>query len=998
MSTQKAAVLLEIGESLLRFKSEALPDASSVLLWLKLLVVREDSSEGKWAGSTKWNGKSSDVVVSAKLEQSIARASWNVARLGEALDGLDEESVGLFLRRCAKVEIWLAKGDAPNEVTDRRLGSISLQLAHSIRHKTLSAVVAKSKLQDFDAELLIENTDEAYSWCQLKLSLNNELFDAVVGGGLVTFSSLSLVHPTEEWLNGEQEYEGMIMLRRKADTVQSVRMACGLRDESAPTIAWAETACFFLSEHTLREMSRGPDDWTIAVTVCKAITTEFATADWLNYQVQDGKLGYGFEGAATGGSDSTRIGLHVLLESVSPFIGGRPPLGQWNGMLPHQDIVLGDWTADDALPPRRKFCRKAPRDVNIELKNEIQDTLTALEEAYNAAESDGDFEGLNGEARYKRLEQRILTKSTMHDLQLKLAPRVRRVIQARYRARPDTGDQASKLIGDSLAYLVDLANTCMELNSQQSRFQENLAESLSLARDAEANGDWAFADVQHKRRLSLLFVDRERTVGTENDLLAAQAAWLEYAEFNLRATKSGNATIDLALQAMHEAFQLIPQHADCTRIAEAKQVQAAALLEQARYEEAMISLCAALSHWLQIDTNQIVASNVPSLLLSHDVPVITAALFSLLFDARGEGKAAQESLMAAARAFKDDQAAGLAFFDGLSEMYSALGAMLKLLDYLLDKSLMGASKKAFNIVTRTRETTWARRELRSQPAPSPRFKSFDLAVEARLVLLDGGGDYLERAGKLAAAACQEHASAYALVVHGDALHAQGNLADAAELYAKAIALHKAVCPNSAIALRLRARHAQCLLQTGQNLQAKEAYVEAACEWETSSLWLGAGIALLRLGDNEEADKALRKATVRNAQSPLPHGYLALLHIIAEKAHHSDIYASLALDLALRLGLEDAALLRELGNCYFQVGCYAMAESLFRRAIAGESGTSARSHTQKRLADVLQAQSKTEAAIVEYEHALASTTDHKIHAEIEGILKCLVVAIGRNGDV
>lgn len=996
MSAQKAAVLLEVGESLLRFKAEALPDAaSSVLLWLKLLVVRGDSSEGEWAGSTKRNGKSSDVVVSAKLEHSIARTCWNVARLGEALDGLDEESVGVILQRGAKVEIWLAQGDAPNEVTDRRLGSVSLQVAQTIRHKTLRAVNAT--LQDCDSELLIENNDEVYSWCELKLSLNNELYDAVIGGGLVTFSGFTLVQPPEDWLNDEQEYEALMVLRREAEAVQSVRMGGGRRDESPPAIAWTEAAFFFLSGHTLREVTREPDDWTIAVTVCKTISAEFATGEWLNHQVQDGKLGYGFEGATTGGNDSTRIAFQVLLESVSPFIGGPPALGRWNGMLPYQDIMVGDWTADDALPPRRIFCHKAPRDVNIELKGEIQDTLAALEEAYSSAEAEGDFEGLSGEARNKRLEQRILTKSTMHDLQLKLAPRVRRVIQARYRARPDTVDQVSKLTGDALAYLVDLANTCLELNSQHSRFEANLAESLSLARDAEANGDWAFADAQHKRLLSLLFVERERTLSTESGLLAAQAAWLDYAEFNLRATSGGKGTIDLALQAMQEAFNLAPKNPHRTRIAEAKQLQAAALLEQARYEEAMISLCAALSHWIPAETNEIVASSVPSLLLSHDVPIITASLFCLLFDARGEGKAAHDSLTAAARAFNDNEAAGLALFDGLCEMYSALGAMLQLVDYLLDNSLMGASKGAFNIVTRTRETTWARRELRAQPCPSPRFKSFDLAVEARLELLDGGGSHLERAGKLAAAACQEHESVHALLVHGDTLHAQGNLADAAELYTKAIALHKAVCPNSAVALRLRARHAQCLLQTGQNLQAKEAYIEAAYEWETSSLWLGAGIALLRLGDKEEADKALRKATVRSEQSPLPHGYLALLHIVAENAHHSDIYASVALDLALRLGLDDAALLRELGNCFYQVGCYAMAESLFRRAVTYESGTSARSHAQKRLADVLQAQSKTEAAIAEYEHALSSTTDRKVHAEIEGILKGLLVAIGRNSD-
>lgn len=82
-------------------------------------------------------------------------------------------------------------------------------------------------------------------------------------------------------------------------------------------------------------------------------------------------------------------------------------------------------------------------------------------------------------------------------------------------------------------------------------------------------------------------------------------------------------------------------------------------------------------------------------------------------------------------------------------------------------------------------------------------------------------------------------------------------------------------------------------------------------------------------------------------------------------------ADRALSQALRLGLADPTLLRELGNCYVAVGRLDAAEEALRMSLAaevngngsdgaggGRSGGGGNPHTRRRLADVLSARNAT----------------------------------------
>jgi len=256
----------------------------------------------------------------------------------------------------------------------------------------------------------------------------------------------------------------------------------------------------------------------------------------------------------------------------------------------------------------------------------------------------------------------------------------------------------------------------------------------------------------------------------------------------------------------------------------------------------------------------------------------------------------------------------------------------------------------------------------------------------------------QSAAVLAQEACHAFETADGWSALGDILTAQGAIGDAVDPYRRALRIHTTQHPNDATPLDLCVKHARCLFVTNQYKLARDAYATAAAEWQTSSLWLGAGAAALRLGDKVLADTYLRLATVRAARASLPHAYLALIHVQTDDDNAAEQHASKILDLAMQLGIDDAPLLRELGNSYFQLERYAVAEALLRRAVAAEPKRGAKAHTQKRLADVLAAQNATEDAILQYNLALQTSEDPEERDDITAALQGLLIAVGRSAGI
>jgi Tfp pilus assembly protein PilF len=199
--------------------------------------------------------------------------------------------------------------------------------------------------------------------------------------------------------------------------------------------------------------------------------------------------------------------------------------------------------------------------------------------------------------------------------------------------------------------------------------------------------------------------------------------------------------------------------------------------------------------------------------------------------------------------------------------------------------------------------------------------------------------------------------------------------------------------GSDVSVQLYLRLGNLYLQAGDFELAKGTFLEGCSRYaRCSSLWLGVGIASLRLEQMADSEDALSEANILDNRNAEVWGYLALLCLSVPTPRL--VEAAQCVDQSVRCGLTSASLLRELGNAYMAADQLQTAESLLRRALASvDSG-----NTRKRLADVLAAQNCAEAALTEYEIILqANDSDVKTRAEV--LQKCcqLLKSLGRNAE-
>ena len=453
--------------------------------------------------------------------------------------------------------------------------------------------------------------------------------------------------------------------------------------------------------------------------------------------------------------------------------------------------------------------------------------------------------------------------------------------------------------------------------------------------------------------------------------------WFEYSTFLLRALGDAKGRLSFCADCLDEARHALDeslalQLSDINHIS-ALRLRGCIFLEQGRLVEARNALQAVLK---APSTSK---GATPSVALD-------AALLCIVLDVQEDGIGAHDAAVRAATAVAEN----------IPKIYRAVAAFQNAAEYLQRWSLVSASARAINIVNRALLAANAGAYVSAQ-APT-QMPSILVAQKCVLDAKSARFDEPARAVDLASLATSTAPSAWAYETLGDALYDQGRIEEAIDPYKEAIRLCHQRSPVDIIPLAIRIKHAKSLLQTRQYDAARDAFIVAAKEWQTSSLWLGAGAASLRLGRTTEADTFLRRATVRSARNAPPHAWLALLHATEADPCDAEAHASKVLDLAMTLGLNDASLLRELGNAYFALERYALAEALLRRAVAAEPKKGANAHTRRRLADVLAAQDATEDAIDMYKIALATSEDSNERDDISATLQGLLVAVGRSTGV
>ena len=107
---------------------------------------------------------------------------------------------------------------------------------------------------------------------------------------------------------------------------------------------------------------------------------------------------------------------------------------------------------------------------------------------------------------------------------------------------------------------------------------------------------------------------------------------------------------------------------------------------------------------------------------------------------------------------------------------------------------------------------------------------------------------------------------------GDVYHAMSSLEDAVEAYGRAVATHNMAAPPEVPALKTLVRLGGLFLQLSKVDAAKDIFLQGAGAWQCCSMWLGAGIALLRLerfGDSDGGDPYKNCDTAGVPERPRP---------------------------------------------------------------------------------------------------------------------------------
>lgn len=231
-----------------------------------------------------------------------------------------------------------------------------------------------------------------------------------------------------------------------------------------------------------------------------------------------------------------------------------------------------------------------------------------------------------------------------------------------------------------------------------------------------------------------------------------------------------------------------------------------------------------------------------------------------------------------------------------------------------------------------------------------------------------------------------------------------------------------------------------LLQAGRTSEAFSVAASACRVHASSSLFLLLGISCLKDDRLDDAEDALVEANLLDNRNSSVWAYLALLCLATGKLllllfrrihHHiSDSLfqlvsrccvsgakrlseAEACLYQALRLGLTNTPLLRELATAFMSCDKLTVAEDLIRRAIAGEeksgsvdlqtSGGKGNPYYRKLLGDVLAGQQQAASAIEEYKKVIANenvfggSEDEEVRVAAAEKCLSLLQALGRNEE-
>lgn len=193
-------------------------------------------------------------------------------------------------------------------------------------------------------------------------------------------------------------------------------------------------------------------------------------------------------------------------------------------------------------------------------------------------------------------------------------------------------------------------------------------------------------------------------------------------------------------------------------------------------------------------------------------------------------------------------------------------------------------------------------------------------------------------------------------------------------------------------------YVQCcklLISSGKYQEALAVSLTGSTVHTSSALLLQMGIAALRLGMVEDAEKALQESNLLDNRNGSTWAYHTLLCVQAGPRRAEESMA--ALHQALRLGVTSPVLLRELATAFMGVDKLQTAEELIRRCISVENEKGS-FLTRKLLGDALAGQNQAAKAVEEYQTVITAE-ESPVEVKLAAAMNCvtLLKTLGRQEE-
>jgi tetratricopeptide (TPR) repeat protein len=617
------------------------------------------------------------------------------------------------------------------------------------------------------------------------------------------------------------------------------------------------------------------------------------------------------------------------------------------------------------LIPTRPELPEPERDAAADLQAEVKVIAAQLAEEMLDLFSDGSTAGLPYDERRRKLLFSLNSGGKYQMFKEKLKQKIVRVVREHFPQAPTGGgaggvpSAADAFYSELYVYLMEHVHSALNdafkgavagdaaMNdvrdpSVTPADTAALNRLLTLAEEAEAGMEWERASQFHRDRITMA---EQKTGAATADI------WYDYACYCLRRDEQTRGA-----ECLRQCIEIDRSHV------QALQTYGSLLCEQEQYGEAESFLKGAIAAEATLNKSPLASAR-------------THALLALFFNLGGteddtNGTLTRSELEASCRAGGDIPEADV---------------LQTVAEYLLDLHLPRMAECTISLL---QEATKA----------SPNRSAFRLSIRiltGRQLMLQEDWDGAEK--QLTDAIDIDRDSANAHITIAGLQYSQGRSEEARDSYARALALLSA--SGLSCSLQLYLRLGALYLQSDEPDAAKEVYLRgcrAAGEGSGSqglqapvaSLWLGVGIACLKLEEWEGAEQCLAEANILNNQNEKVWGYLSLFCLTVKPTRSSE--ADQALEQALRHGLQLGGLLRELGSAYEAADKLEVAEKLFRRSVAAQDSPV----TRLRLGDVLNAQNYVEAALAQYRNVIGAEQDRQVRAQTKEKALSLLDLLGR----